>query len=204
MKEFLFTMFMVPVLVFGQYDSIYTSHRAEIAAWQAALNADYADSAHSPLKEADRLAFESLDFFPIDSTYRVVATFKRAKKAKPFKMKTTTNRRPVYESYGTASFILHGKKVVLHIYQNHRLRTIPIYKDHLFLPFTDLSNGVESYGGGRFLDLKIPDADTIIIDFNKAYNPYCLYNEKYSCPVPPKENHVDVAVKAGVKIWDKH
>lgn len=204
MKYFTLLLSILPLIAFAQQDSTYVSHQDEIATWQAELNAHYADSAQSPLKEADRMEFESLDFFPIDSTYRVVAKFKRAKKAKPFKMKTTTKRRPVYETYGTATFRLNGKKVVLPIYQNHRLRSLPMYKDHLFLPFTDLTNGGESYGGGRFLDLSIPEGNTIVIDFNKAYNPYCLYNEKYSCPVPPSENHVDLEIKAGVKTWDKH
>ncbi|MEZ4687046.1 MAG: DUF1684 domain-containing protein [Bacteroidia bacterium] len=204
MKQIIPFFFLLTAVAFAQNDSSYTSHRAEIEAWQAQLNAEYADSAHSPLKEADRLEFESLDFFPIDSVYRVVAQFKRAKKARPFEMKTTTDRRPIYEPFGTATFELHGEKVVLHIYQSHKLRAIPMYKDHLFLPFTDLTNGGESYGGGRFLDLHIPEGDSIVIDFNKAYNPYCLYNDKYSCPVPPSENHVDLEVKAGVKTWAKH
>lgn len=204
MKYLVLVSLLFGSFAFAQEDSTYTSHQDEIAAWQMELNTQYADSAHSPLKEADRQEFESLDFFPIDSTYRVVAKFERAKKAKPFKMKTTTDRRPVYETYGIATFNLNGKTVVLPIYQNHRLRGIPMYKDHLFLPFTDLTNGGESYGGGRFLDLSIPEGNTIVIDFNKAYNPYCLYNNKYSCPVPPSENHVDLEIKAGVKTWDKH
>ena len=77
------------------------------------------------------------------------------------------------------------------------------YEDYLFLPFTDKTNGDSSYGGGRYLDLKLPEGDSIIIDFNQAYNPYCAYNDKYSCPVPPKSNNLDIEVLAGVKTF-KH
>ena len=77
-------------------------------------------------------------------------------------------------------------------------------KDYLFLPFMDLTNGVSSYGGGRFLDLKIPEGESIIIDFKKAYNPYCAYNHRYSCPVPPDANHLNIEIPAGVKAYGEH
>ena len=76
----------------------------------------------------------------------------------------------------------------------------------LFLPFNDSSNGKTSYGGGRFIDIEIPEnsSKSIIIDFNKAYNPYCAYNHKYSCPIPPKENLLVIPIAAGVKAYKKH
>ena len=78
------------------------------------------------------------------------------------------------------------------------------YEDYLFLPFLDDTNGEESYGGGRYIDCRIPEGDTIEIDFNKAYNPYCAYNENYSCPIVPRENYLAIEVKAGVKVFKKH
>ena len=116
-------------------------------------------------------------------------------------MKTTTSRLPTYEVFGVATFVLDGKELQLNIYQSHRLRETEEYKDYLFLPFTDLTNGEETYGGGRFIDLEIPKGDYITIDFNKSYNPYCAYNKKYSCPIPPKENDLDVRILAGIKKW---
>ncbi len=163
------------------------------------LNAEYADSAKSPLTKEDFNSFTGLPFFEIDTNYHVVAEFERAKKSKSFKMKTTTDRRPVYEIYGTVTFTLSGKDVKLNVYQSHRLREMEQYKNDLFLPFTDLSNGAESYGGGRFIDLEIPEGTTIEIDFNQAYNPYCAYSTRYSCPIPPKGNFIDLSVLAGVK-----
>jgi uncharacterized protein (DUF1684 family) len=78
------------------------------------------------------------------------------------------------------------------------------YKNHIFVPFTDLTTGSESYGGGRYVDLELPFSDKVIIDFNRAYNPYCAYNHKYSCAIPPEENHLNVAIKAGVKAFANH
>ena len=80
----------------------------------------------------------------------------------------------------------------------------PEYSNHLFIPFNDITNGVETYDAGRYIDLEIPKGDTIIIDFNKAYNPYCAYNDGYSCPIPPEENNLEVEVKAGVMAFEKH
>ncbi|MDO3384294.1 DUF1684 domain-containing protein, partial [Gilvimarinus sp. SDUM040013] len=107
---------------------------------------------------------------------------------------------------GVASFTLKGKKFKLNIYQNQSLITSPEYKNHLFLPFNDLTNNTTSYEGGRYIDLEIPPAKSkiIIIDFNKAYNPYCAYNHKYSCPIPPADNFLDIEINAGVKKYQKH
>jgi uncharacterized protein (DUF1684 family) len=87
----------------------------------------------------------------------------------------------------------------LAIYQNVDLVNTAGYEDYLFIPFKDLTNGEDTYGGGRYLDLKIPEGETILIDFNRAYNPYCAYNHNYSCPIPPFENHLKVKIEAGVK-----
>tara|TARA_R110002072_G_scaffold152494_12_gene302207 strand:+ start:704 stop:1321 length:618 start_codon:yes stop_codon:yes gene_type:complete len=176
----------------------------EILKYQQEQNLEFADSAHSPLSEEDRKNFKELDFFTIDSSFRVVAKFIRVDGEKPFKMATTTDRKPLYIKYGEAHFSLNGEAQVLSIYRSLRLVKMEAYKDYLFLPFKDLSNGIESYGGGRFIDLSIPEGDSIIIDFNKSYNPYCAYNARYSCPIPPEENNLEVEIRAGVKNYGKH
>ena len=91
----------------------------------------------------------------------------------------------------------------MNLYQSLDLKKIEEYKDALFLPFTDLTSGVDSYGGGKYIDLKIPQGTTITIDFNRAYNPYCAYNHKYSCPIPPQENDLAIEIRAGVKKFKK-
>ena len=174
-----------------------------ILAFQDRLNAKFVLEETSPLPIESIPDFKGLVFFKADTTYCINARFLRTPYETPFIMKTTTDREPVYVKYGEAHFTLHGKEQVLTIYQNQQLKNEANYTDHLFLPFTDLTNGISSYEGGRFIDLKIPKNDRIFIDFNRAYNPYCAYNKLYSCPIPPQENHLDIEIKAGVKKEDK-
>lgn len=176
----------------------------EIQKFQKELNKEFADKKESCLLPKDRRKFKGLEYFPINENYKIIAKFVRTENEVPFKMKTTTDRLPIYQKYGEIHFTLEGKQLVLSLYQNLQLSEKEGYKDYLFLAFTDLTNGNESYGGGRFMDLKIPDGDTIIIDFNKSYNPLCAYNHSYSCPIPPKENFLDLAIKAGVMAFQEH
>jgi len=172
--------------------------------FQKTINSEYKDATSSPLKDKDRKHFEGLDFFKFDSTYVVKADFKRTPNAQSFKMKTTTDRLPEYVKYGELRFQLKGNQFKLNIYQNQALITKEGYEDYLFLPFLDETNGFESYGGGRYIDTRKPEGDTLIIDFNKAYNPYCAYNDKYSCPIVPRENYLKTRVEAGVKAFANH
>jgi uncharacterized protein (DUF1684 family) len=191
------TILLMPITVLAQTKD--STAISSILKFQAELNAEFANAEESPLTEEDFATFTGLPFYPIDTAFYVVANFARATDAQPFEMKTTTARRPVYQLYGTATFTLKGQTFQLQIFQNLKLRESEEYRDYLFLPFTDLTCGNGSYPGGRFIDLKIPAGDTIIIDFNKAYNPLCAYNAKYSCPIPPAENALDVAITAGVQ-----
>jgi uncharacterized protein (DUF1684 family) len=167
--------------------------------FQKELNAEYADAKTSPLMANDLAHFKALDFYPINEKAFVVAQFIRTENEKPFEMPTTGTRRPMYVKYGEARFQLEGKELKLNIYRNIDLSKNSAYKDHLFLPFSDLTSGNESYIGGKYIDLKVPALDTIVIDFNLSYNPYCAYSYKYSCPKVPLENDLAVEIKAGVK-----
>ncbi len=172
--------------------------------FQEELNNEYADPEESPLDKEDLKRFEELEFFEIDLAYKVKAEFVRIPAEPPFTMKTSTDRLPVYVKYGELYFSLKGRKFKLNVYQNQELTQDPEYFDYLFLPFTDLTNGEMTYGGGRYIDLKIPESTEVVLDFNKAYNPYCAYSGKYSCPIPPKENDLDIEIFAGVKLYNKH
>lgn len=172
--------------------------------FQREINAKFKDAEQSPLKEKDRENFQGLDFFPFDDTYVVTADFKRTPDEKAFGMKTTTTRLPVYVKYGELSFTLKGKPYKLNVYQNQDLIKKEEYADYLFLPFLDDTNGNSTYGGGRYIDMRIPQGNTMVIDFNTAYNPYCAYNEKYSCPIIPRENYMAEKIEAGVKAYQNH
>lgn len=176
-------------------------YKESIIEFQTEMNKKFKDPEKSPLTKKYRRKFKKLDFYPINEEYRVKADFERVKNAIPFQMKTTTGRLPTYEVYGIATFMIDNREYNLTIYQSHKLRETEEFKSHLFLPFTDLTNGEETYVGGRYIELEIPPNENyIIIDFNKAYNPYCAYNYKYSCPIPPEENDLKVKIKAGVKL----
>jgi uncharacterized protein (DUF1684 family) len=169
--------------------------------FQKKINDEYANPKESPLTAEDVAEFKSLDFFPINENAFVIAKFVRTKKEKPFEMKTSTSRKPIYIKYGEITFTMDGKKLKLNVYRDIELSKKAAFKDYLFLPFSDLTSGKESYIGGRYIDLKIPKGKTIVVDFNLAYNPYCAYNYKYSCPQVPLENDLSVAIRAGVKTF---
>lgn len=179
-------------------------HQLEIEKFQSELNKQYGDSIASPLTAEDLAIFKGLDFFPIDPSYKVTAILELTPTDPVFEMATTTDRKPLYKRYGVATFHINGKELKLNVYQNQQLLLDFEYRNYLFLPFTDPTNGNASYKGGRYIDLEIPQDSLLVIDFNKAYNPYCAYNSKYSCPVVPAVNHLATEIKAGVKAFKIH
>jgi uncharacterized protein (DUF1684 family) len=191
MKKILSLLFLVNVLLLTAQESSKES--------QETLNKEYGNREDSPLTEEDFKGFKGLDFFPINEKFIVEAKFTRTPKEKVFKMKTSTTRLPEYVKYGELTFTIDGKTHKLNLYQNIDLTKKEGYEDYLFLPFSDLTCGKESYIGGRYIDMRIPKGETVTIDFNKAYNPYCAYNHKYSCPIVPLENDLDIEILAGVK-----
>jgi len=171
--------------------------------FQKEINTEYADAKTSPLMADDLATFNTLDFYPINEKFFVAATFVRTKKEKAFGMKTSTERTPSYVKYGEVHFTIDGQALKLNVYKNIELSKKKEFKDYLFLPFSDLSSGNESYIGGKYIDLKIPKGKLIVIDFNTSYNPYCAYNHKYSCPKVPLENDLNIKIRAGVKKFHK-
>ena len=196
----LLILFLLSLTACNKQPKIYDKYTASIKDFQYKLNREFSDVDRTPLTKKAFKNFRELEFFPIDRSYSVAAKFTVNKSPTFIEMPTTTNRLPSYKIYGEATFSLEGKELKLQVYQNVELIKKPQFKNHLFIPFTDKTNGTESYGGGRYLELEAPKGDTLLIDFNKAYNPYCAYNHNYSCPIPPRENHLPVFIRAGVKI----
>lgn len=197
--KYLFTIAMLLLAVFTNAQDC----TDDAIAFQNELNEQYADADKSPLTQEDFEVFKSLEFYPVDTDFCVTAKLERTPDEKPFAMQTSTSRKPTYVKYGVLHFTLQGKECRLDVFQNVKLSKIKKYKNSLFLPFTDLTSGMDSYGGGRYIDLTIPEGDILVLNFNTAYNPYCAYNHNYSCPVPPQQNDLQVAITAGVKKHDK-
>lgn len=175
------------------------SEEARAEQFQKNLNKEFSDAKSSPLPKDALKKFKSLDYFPISEDFVIEGILVRTPDEQPFEMPTTTHRKPVYVKYGEINFSLNNKNFKLDVFQDVALREKREYVNHLFLPFTDLTSGVTSYGGGRYIDLEIPEGDKIIINFNLAYNPYCVYNPKFSCPIPPEQNFIEADINAGVK-----
>lgn len=171
--------------------------------FQKELNAEYKNPKTTPLRGDDFTNFTEHPFFPINLKYRVSAKLTRTENAVPFELPTSSGKTKTYQEYGKVSFLLAGKELILTLYQSLALSQQSGYEDYLFLPFRDATNEIETYGGGKYMDLKIPAGDTIILDFNKSYQPYCAYNAyDYNCPIVPVENILPVRIEAGVKYED--
>ena len=174
-------------------------YQTEISRHREHYKQEFLENSRSPLTAQDTAL---LDFYTPNPTWRITARFERTADAKPFDMPTYSGQTRKYVRYGIAHFEVDGQALQLSLYQNLTIIHKEEYKDYLFLPFKDHSNGDQTYGGGRYLDFKTGDVTgegTILLDFNKAYNPWCAYSDGYNCPIPPAENHLEMAVAAGEK-----
>ena len=165
---------------------------------------EFRNKSESPLKGDDFANFKGLNYLPNDKNFRVEANFMRTSDEKYFQMPTSSGKVKTFVKFGTLNFKLNNQDYSLNVYQTDAdsLLKYPEYKDLLFVPFKDLTNGKETYGGGRYLNIKIPSDKKVVMDFNLAYNPNCAYgSDRYSCPIPPKENFLQIEIKAGEKIY---
>jgi uncharacterized protein (DUF1684 family) len=157
---------------------------------------------NSPLKKED---LKYLRFYDPDSSFQVKANFERVKNSRSFGMPTYSGTQKTFVKYGIVKFRIDGKKQKLTVYRSLGLETLPQYRDYLFVPFRDITSGIDTYGGGRYMDLRLSEIKdgSCTLDFNKAYNPYCAYSEGFNCPIPPSENTLLIAIKAGEKNFAK-
>jgi uncharacterized protein (DUF1684 family) len=179
------------------------TYQQEIAAYREKYKKEFLESERSPIKNKEDLEF--IRFYDVDESFKLTATFSKTENAQPFDLPTMNGKTKSYIEYGSLSFSLHGKNLSLKIYQSILLLEKSEYKNHLFLPFLDETNGHDTYGGGRYLDFETSDIkdNRVVIDFNKAYNPYCAFADGYSCPKPPEENYLRLEIKAGEKSFAK-
>ena len=178
------------------YTSYCQSYTDTILKHRQAYKREFIEEERSPLKKDDT-AF--LRFYSPDVQYRVNARVVLTPDAEPFQMATYSGKTQQYKKYADLHFKIHGKPHTLEVYKSIALMKNPKYSDHLFVPFKDLTNGEDTYGGGRYIDLVLGDLKqgTVLLDFNKCYNPYCAYSDGYNCPIPPAANRLETAIKAG-------
>lgn len=165
---------------------------------RAKKNKAFKFSENSPIAENQRWKFKELHYFPVDLTYKVQATFKETAAHQELIFQTSSGGPRIYITIGQFDFSLHGVPLQLSAYQEKSWMDTGGHNP-LFVPFTDRTTGESTYGGGRYLDIEKPLGKNVIIDFNLAYSPSCAYNHNYSCPIPPPENSLAVAVEAGEK-----
>jgi len=167
------------------------AYRESISMYWAKHNHFLKHSHSSPIKDKDN--FDEVAYFEPNTDYKVTAEMSIIKSGENISLETSDHRQRVYMKYAVLSFELLGKHQQLTLFQNTE------DKSDYFLPFFDYSNGVTTYGAGRYLPVNVKSLSMLELDFNKTMNPYCAYNKEYSCPVPPQENFLKMQVMAGEK-----
>jgi uncharacterized protein len=173
------------------------SYEAQIAAARSEKDAAFKSGSDSPIPEAQRASFSGLRYFDVDPRYRVPAALIESEHSSQIiEMDTTAGNRERMRVIGRLEFTLDGEKRTLTAYVQERAADTR----RLFVPFGDTTNRSETYGGGRYLDLSRSATGLYDLDFNRAYNPFCVYDVRYECPLPPKENKLPIEIRAGEKM----
>lgn len=170
--------------------------------FRMSYKSEFLKDEHSPLRAEDT---SFLRFFSPDATFRVYAVFSPVKDTVGFDMITHSGQKRRYFVYGSLQFNLKDHFCRLYIYQCEKLKTKKGFEDYLFVPFKDQTNYTTTFGGGRYLDFKMNDIQqgVLELDFNKAYNPYCAYQNGYHCPIPPRENELFFKIEAGEMLFGR-
>jgi len=194
--------YLIPLFMILCLNSFAQDHKSQIETFRKQYMSDFLEDKHSPLKQED---LQYLRFYDADSTFSITAKADIVVNAPVFVIPTFTGTGANYVKYAVLTMAVHGKTIQLSVYKNTAFANNAALKDYIFLPFTDETNGKETYGGGRYIDLREKDFknNTVVIDFNKAYNPYCAFSSGYSCPKPPDENQLQIAIAAGEKKYAK-
>lgn len=195
-------LIFISCILYAQNVTLYVE---ELNKHRTTVDVEFSDTATSILPNEKALKFKHLNYFEPNPQFNVTANFKKEIGAE-FYMTTSAGKKKLFRQYGILTFTIDNKELTLPIYQNIRLMQNEKYKDYIFIPFTDLTNGNETYGGGRYIEAIKPEGKTYALDFNYAFNPYCHYTTGYNCPIPPKENFLDIRIEAGEKTFesDKH
>jgi uncharacterized protein (DUF1684 family) len=168
---------------------------------RAQKDADFraSDNAYSPIPAGERASFQGLSYYPIQPSYRLPAALHEVRSTPPVVISLPNSAHQIEQKIkvGTLAFSLDGHPYTLSAFAE-QVGDV----ERLWVPFRDLTSGLETYGGGRYLDLERTASGTYDLDFNRAYHPFCVYNPTYECPYPPAENRLTVAIRAGERLSD--
>jgi uncharacterized protein (DUF1684 family) len=156
-------------------------------------------SSDSPIPADRKTILLPLPYFPVDPAFNVPAELRPSGDQTVIDMPTSTGQPEKYRRAGTLTFTLQGQELTLTAFVQAAARNV----NSLFVPFRDLTSGKQTYPAGRYLDLERTETGFYELDFNRAYNPYCYYNVTYTCPLPPPENHLQLAIPVGERLSSK-
>ena len=164
--------------------------------WRATKDRFMQQSADSPIPAARRASFPQLSFFPVEADYRVPASLTVDRTNDVLEIPTSRGERRPHNRVGKLAFTLKGQLLTLTAFVEVGQQDM----NHLFVPFGDLTNGTETYPGGRYLELERTATGIYDLDFNRAFHPFCYYNPAYDCPYPPRENRLSIPIRAGERM----
>lgn len=203
MKHAFATILILLTLAFSaaaQNETVYGLN--DVRQFRAMRDRDFRNAGLSPLLREDFINFKGLIYFEETEKFAVKAKLEKTEDKQIFMVPTSVGTSRRYLKYGVLKFELDGKSYTLIAFQPEIAPKQEEYRKLLFIPFRDQTNGKETYGAGRYMDINTPAGDEVTLNFNLAYNPSCAYgSERYSCPLPPKENFLQTEIKAGEKAF---
>ncbi len=191
----LLMLLLITIILTGDYT-------ATVEAFRKQKDTDFKNADKSPfLSRKARKQFVALHYFPVNEQYKVTAKYVPLTAEDTLEFMTSSGKIKLFAQVARLEFTLNGQSLTLPAFQGIEIRKREGYAKHLFIPFTDETSGTESYGGGRYIDLELPESNTLELDFNYAYNPLCAYTSGYSCPIPKPESRLTVRIEAGEKVY---
>ncbi len=172
--------------------------RRQLEAFRKQKNKFFVESPDSPILPEEKENFQGLNYYPVDLGYRVIAHLNPETNPGVFRVQTTTGAHKEYNRAGRLEFEINGQRMSLTAFLPPAEEEM--HGGRLFVPFRDKTSGKETYGAGRYLDLNKKASNEYVLDFNRAYNPFCAYSPYYSCPLPPGENNLPIEMRAGEKL----
>lgn len=173
------------------------SYEIRVMDFRQSKDKQFRSGEDSPIEEKEQ--FNGLAYYYPNPRFRVEAKLEMLSDSLLTDIERNNGRIDQFLKIARATFKLQGKEHTVLLLGKKKQEE----QNYLFLPFTDLTSGKTTYGGGRYIDIELTDENKVIIDFNLAYNPFCVYNYRYSCPIPPKENFIDTEIKAGEKMYQE-